>query len=410
MARYSKILRKPERLLGLRRKQRQKEGVYRTTYLASVNGTVIASAGYFWVHDALSQDTNGYTTYSAPYRMRIRPGASVSLRPDIEVNVRTINGLDYVDGLSFDEYTRIGIDQHQTNSLDRRHLYNLIEQLSNLQSFPDNGTATVRVMPSIYRKSDGNYAVFTGESGIDIITGYTPSTDNQKVICLWLDETTNTVTITASSEVDRDTNLKLLPSTAMTYINECAASAPYGAIGITSYIIYDDTTTISSTNKFHDLRGIIGSSNGGSGGGSLGYPDPVTSNLVIADGKTLLVDSGWVISTGGGVSLGAGSAVKQIIRRRIDSVISVSANYSMTRNDDRLLVDASGGAVTITLPDATRMYQGHIHSIKATDVSGGTITLDPFGSQTIDGASSKSIAFANTAIQFYSDGSNVYIT
>ena len=47
-----------------------------------------------------------------------------------------------------------------------------------------------------------------------------------------------------------------------------------------AYIIQDDTTKLTGENKFHDLRGFVGS-----GSTSIGYPNPIVSDLTIPSGR-----------------------------------------------------------------------------------------------------------------------------
>ena len=156
-------------------------------------------------------------------------------------------------------------------------------------------------MPSIYRKSDGQFEFYAGSIAIDL-TSYIPATaDKQVVVCLWLDTNDNTITVTGSSEVDATTDLKSNPTTAMTYINECADAAPSGAIGISSYLIFDDTTAIDVTNKFHDLRGIIGT---GGGNSIAGFPNPVTATVYINTGYQVAVHGKLYIESTGKVVIG----------------------------------------------------------------------------------------------------------
>jgi hypothetical protein len=290
MPKLNNLLRPNIKRDKVRREYRKQIGVFEETYLASVNGVVRIPGGKMWVHDLAGADSNGNATYGAPYQLRIKPGASIDPRPNWKVNVVTIRGIKYIESMNFDELERIGYEPHQTNPLDPSLKFSLIEHLQNLQSFP-NGNATVRVMPSMYRKADGTYGIF-GTIDEDILTGNVPSTDMQVVVCLWL-QSDNTLAVTVSSEETADTDLKLDTATALTLINECAAAAPVGALGIWSYIIWFDTTALTNKNKFHDLRGIVGV-----GGSTKGFPNPVTTAYQIANGYQEMFKGSLVITTG----------------------------------------------------------------------------------------------------------------
>ena len=74
--------------------------------------------------------------------------------------------------------------------------------------------------------------------------------------------------------------------------------------------------------------------------------------------------------------------IRELVRR---PVISVSAAFSPTHVNDVVLVSASGGAVTITLPPASG-NSGVVFSVKKTDASVNAVTVDGNGAETIDGA------------------------
>lgn len=64
----------------------------------------------------------------------------------------------------------------------------------------------------------------------------------------------------------------------------------------------------------------------------------------------------------------------------------ISSNYTVTDNDLILLVDATAGNITITLPDAL-IYRQYI--IKKIDATVNTVTIDPEGTTQIEFASTK---------------------
>ena len=80
-----------------------------------------------------------------------------------------------------------------------------------------------------------------------------------------------------------------------------------------------------------------------------------------------------------GAILGAGSTTK-------------TAAYTVA-STDRGKVIACSGTFTVTLPDAGVVGSGF--AVAVANYGGGTITVDPFSSQTIDGAATKSLG-ANT--------------
>src|SRR4030067_239249 len=86
-------------------------------------------------------------------------------------------------------------------------------------------------------------------------------------------------------------------------------------------------------------------------------------------------------------------------------VTSVTANYTATLNDEVILANATAGAVTVTLPTAVG-NTGKKFVIKKIDSSANTVTVDPNGSETIDGQATAGILAQDNAIICQSDGAN----
>ena len=108
------------------------------------------------------------------------------------------------------------------------------------------------------------------------------------------------------------------------------------------------------------------------------------------------------------------SAVNEISRFRINrafmAIISKSAAYTIEAEEDRIiLVNASGGAVTITLPEAANADSCE-YVIKATNVAGGSVTIDADGSETIDGSANFVLSTQYHSVRLASDGTTWHVT
>ena len=93
---------------------------------------------------------------------------------------------------------------------------------------------------------------------------------------------------------------------------------------------------------------------------------------------------------------------------------SVTNNYTALWGDTVLLVNASGGNITITLPDSAEVAvakneMGKLFYIKKVDASANTVTIDPYSTQTIDGAGTYVINTQYDSVTIVSDGSNYHI-
>jgi hypothetical protein len=89
------------------------------------------------------------------------------------------------------------------------------------------------------------------------------------------------------------------------------------------------------------------------------------------------------------------------------TITTKNGNYAATISDSTILVDSSSGNVTITLP-VSSIPIGKIYVIKKM-VAANTVTVDPQGTSTIDGASSLSITTQYTATQLQFDGTNYVV-
>lgn len=90
------------------------------------------------------------------------------------------------------------------------------------------------------------------------------------------------------------------------------------------------------------------------------------------------------------------------------TVIEKTAAYTLTLSDSICVVDATGGAVTITLPTAASAINRCFY-IKKIDASGNAVTVDGDGSETIDGATTASLASQYDSVQVVSDGTEWWI-
>jgi len=100
-----------------------------------------------------------------------------------------------------------------------------------------------------------------------------------------------------------------------------------------------------------------------------------------------------------------------VVRRGIISLggvtfpeVAVTGSYTVTVND--YLIDCTSNTFTVTLPTAVGI-DGKIYIVK--NSGSGTITIDPNGSQTIDGALTKTLS-PGDVLQITSDGANWKIT
>lgn len=141
-------------------------------------------------------------------------------------------------------------------------------------------------------------------------------------------------------------------------------------------------------------------------------------------GRTITGGTGVDITNGDGVSgnptVAISSAVttltgsqtltnKTLTTPQINGVklayVSKTGNYTATATDTYINVDATGGAVTITLPAASGNTGLEIN-VKKIDSSVNGVIIDGNGSETIDGATTRTIAVQYTAYTLVCTGSS----
>jgi hypothetical protein len=149
-------------------------------------------------------------------------------------------------------------------------------------------------------------------------------------------------------------------------------------------------------------------------GGTKGISVLGSSGVTVAGGveyTTVLGSSGSTITQSGAVYINSlaikdtGSAVR---------VKSITGNYTAAWSDTVLLVNATVGNITITLPDSgfvasPKDEMGKLFYIKKVDASANTVTIDGYSAQTIDGAATYVINTQYDSVTIVSDGSNYHI-
>lgn len=86
---------------------------------------------------------------------------------------------------------------------------------------------------------------------------------------------------------------------------------------------------------------------------------------------------------------------------------AASVSPSATRGQRALLCNCTTNAITVNLP--TAVGNAAIYNVKKTDASANTVTIDPSGAQTIDGAATVVISVQFASLTLISDGSNWYV-
>ena len=159
----------------------------------------------------------------------------------------------------------------------------------------------------------------------------------------------------------------------------------------------DNSTDVTLVTTSHDYLSISGQAI------TLGTID-IGDDTNLAAGTGLSLSGDTVSISNGGVDttqLAAG-AVTEAKRER---TVATTSSTSTISNDITLATGGSGG-ITLTLPSAA---SGKMVTVKKVDSGAGTITLDPPGSVTIDGALTKVLYHQYETMTCVSDGTNWFI-
>lgn len=190
----------------------------------------------------------------------------------------------------------------------------------------------------------------------------------------------------------------------------CPVGTYYNSVGAAHSI----NGTLISIEQCTYLVYIFGPGTGGIGPTMYLKIDTETGTPRFGDrssGTGLLAARGEVVLAGlftaSNLTLDAPTGLKLRNSQLTYPVTTKSANYTAIAFDQVILVDASNGAVTITLPTATGRTDPL--TVKKTDVSANTVTLAAASGQSIDSAATKVLSAQWEKITVIPSGGNWYV-
>lgn len=131
--------------------------------------------------------------------------------------------------------------------------------------------------------------------------------------------------------------------------------------------------------------------------------------VVVQTGNAVLTTRMRVLPTGF-VGVGSGTPLSTLdVQGSFGlGVASISTSTTADATATVYLVDATGGAVTLTLPTAASALRRTYH-IKKTDSSLNTVTIDGAGAETIDGDATQTLIAQYESIMIVSDGTSWFV-
>lgn len=101
-----------------------------------------------------------------------------------------------------------------------------------------------------------------------------------------------------------------------------------------------------------------------------------------------------------------GTVERAIRDTRLTPIRTVSADFTVTLDDDAVFADATAGAITITLPNVRRASARRFY-VKKTDASGNAVTVG--SSANIDGAATFPLTVQYQSVTVLSDGATWWV-
>ena len=87
---------------------------------------------------------------------------------------------------------------------------------------------------------------------------------------------------------------------------------------------------------------------------------------------------------------------------------SVTTSTSIVSSDFAIIADSTAGAITVSLPPAATA-NGRIFFVKRVNAGANNVTVDPFGSETIDGAATHVLTLQWHRVEIISNGTAWFI-
>lgn len=232
-----------------------------------------------------------------------------------------------------------------------------------------NKTTSISGDTTVTSASNTNIYADATSAGITV-TLPAASTTDKKFLVKKIDSSGNTVTITrAGSDTIEGSNTVVLSAQYQWLVIQSDGTATWKVVGRTV-----PSSGIAPSNSQYVL---------------LATDSNLTNSRVLTAGNNVVL-----------TDAGAGSTVTVNVHKKT----AVSGNTTVTNASNMIyLVDATGGAVAITLPAASNTDKNFI--VKKIDSSSNAVTITRAGSDTIDGATTNVLSVQYQATSIVADGS-----
>lgn len=176
-------------------------------------------------------------------------------------------------------------------------------------------------------------------------------------------------------------------------------SATFPAGGTTVIGIVTETGIAGTRALYLNTPDVASAASGGGGGGNKNPAGAAGNVQYRATNSNFAAEAAFTYSA---------SADTLSVPSVIEALASKTGDYTLADNDNTILCDATSGVVTITTPAASGRT-GKVYTVKKTDSSANSCTIDPNGAETIDGASTATNTAQYQSITFTTNGTNWFI-
>lgn len=183
-----------------------------------------------------------------------------------------------------------------------------------------------------------------------------------------------------------------------TLLDDTTASNAQTTLGISTFAktLLDDASASATRDTLGASSGVWPATVGGTGQSSFTVGDILYASSTTALSKLPIGSSAQRLIVSSGLPAWA---------NRYMVIQTKTTTYTALATDDAVHGSTSGGAWTLTLPDATTCA-GHVLYLRKTDTSTNLWTIDGNGSQTVLGQASVAMSGQNDCLTLVSDGTN----
>lgn len=200
--------------------------------------------------------------------------------------------------------------------------------------------------------------------------------------------------------VESDTNRVGIGTSSPTADLDVAGSINGLSLSIGGNAVIDGTLSVNgSVIPTMDQLFAEGGDTAG-GDRTLGNNDDYDLNLEVNGTTAIHIDNGGSI----GIGTLAPTSTFHVNGAVSASIRNVSTDTTLSSTDHAVVVDASGGAVTITLPPAADV-SGRIYHIKKRDGTYNAVVIDGAGADTVDAGATIELEVPYQSYRVHSDGS-----